>query len=343
MNRIIDILVEAARKSGAESFDISLKTIRDLATKLDSEGNHKESSYDSELNYHTVNMKSRFTNPLDKNRFGPARWKDEPYFYKVGRGQYRLLTEDDKKIFKEAIKQNLDIVFEKDYEFNLLKSRMNNSNSLINKNIKIEKNINNSIDYQNTRVKCFESADQTTINPDLKKSLKELADLISEKNKIELKISKIINRPAIIGHAGEYIASKIFNIDLEISAVNKGIDGYFSSGILKGKGVNIKWYGKKENLLDITPSYLPDYYLVLTGPPAPAVSSRGKTRPWVITNIFLFKAKDLMENLLSINVKVGIATSVRSFLWDKAEIYPNQNNEEIILSNEQKEALKLFS
>lgn len=53
-----------------------------------------------------------------------------------------------------------------------------------------------------------------------------LAELIRQKNEIESKITKIINRPPIIRRAGKYIASKIFDIDLMESASNKGIDGF---------------------------------------------------------------------------------------------------------------------
>ena len=48
-----------------------------------------------------------------------------------------------------------------------------------------------------------------------------LAKLIKTKNEIEREISAIIERPAIIGHVGEYIASKIFRIQLKQSASNK--------------------------------------------------------------------------------------------------------------------------
>jgi len=49
---------------------------------------------------------------------------------------------------------------------------------------------------------------------------------------------------------GEWIASKVFDIQLEDSAVAKAIDGRFRSGPLAGKTVNIKIYGKREGLLD---------------------------------------------------------------------------------------------
>lgn len=49
-------------------------------------------------------------------------------------------------------------------------------------------------------------------------NIKILSELIKEKNNIDREISNIIRRPAFIGHAGEYIASEIFDIELEMQA-----------------------------------------------------------------------------------------------------------------------------
>jgi hypothetical protein len=124
--------------------------------------------------------------------------------------------------------------------------------------------------------------------------LEQLAGLIKERNDLEKRITEIINRPAELGHIGEYVASHVFHISLEESAAHKGSDGSFNDGALKGKLVNIKWYARREGLLDITPDSLPDYYLVMTGPRSPAISSRYLTRPWVIDNVYLFEARDLV-------------------------------------------------
>ena len=86
----------------------------------------------------------------------------------------------------------------------------------------------------------------------------------------------------------EWIAQEIFRVTLEENAVQKGFDGRFADGPLVGKTVNVKWYGKREGLLDINPDSVPDYYLVMTGPKAVARTSRGQTRPLVITEVFLF-------------------------------------------------------
>jgi len=174
------------------------------------------------------------------------------------------------------------------------------------------------------------------------KKLERLAKLIHDKNKINDGIAEIIGRPSLIGHVGEYIASKIFRIELEPSATKKGIDGHFTQYPLKGQTVNIKFYAKRENLLDITPDCLPDYYLVITGPKSYAVSSKSTTRPWLISNVYLFSSQKLMGELENRDGKIGIATSITSKLWNEAEIYPNQRNSIVPLSEEQVQQLRLF-
>ena len=172
--------------------------------------------------------------------------------------------------------------------------------------------------------------------------LEQLAKLIKRKNLSDGEIARIIGRPVERGHAGEYLAAHIFNISLQHSASTKGIDGYFNNGKLKGKTVNIKWYGKLEGLLDILPQYLPDFYLVMTGPKAPAVSSRRMTRPWTIAHVFLFETSKLIKDLATRDVKIGVATSVKSRIWEAAEIYPEQKNDLLIMSDRQKDLIALF-
>ena len=41
-------------------------------------------------------------------------------------------------------------------------------------------------------------------------------------------------------------------------------------------------------------------------------------------------------------VKIGVATSVRQYLWDEAEVYPTPKNARLMLSEEQREFLAHF-
>jgi len=169
-----------------------------------------------------------------------------------------------------------------------------------------------------------------------------LAQLIQTRNEVAKDIASLIGRPANIGHVGEYIAADVFRIVLEASAAQKGIDGRFADGPLQGWSVNVKWYGKRKGLLTITPAFLPDYYLVLAGPKAPAASSKGEIHPWVIRSVHLFDAHALVGVLRQYGITIGVATSVRQRLWDEAEIYPAQRNAALILSSEQRRLLALF-
>ncbi len=85
--------------------------------------------------------------------------------------------------------------------------------------------------------------------PDMKE-LYQLADLIKQRNTISEAIATVIGRPAEIGHIGEYIAAHIFDIALHTSASQKSSDGIFQAGALTGRSVNIKWYGKREGMLE---------------------------------------------------------------------------------------------
>jgi hypothetical protein len=172
--------------------------------------------------------------------------------------------------------------------------------------------------------------------------LTRLAQLIQTRNQVAKDIASLIGRPATLGHVGEYIAAGIFHIVLEASAAQKGIDGRFTDGPLQGRSVNVKWYGKRKGLLTITPTFLPDYYLVLAGPKAPAGSSKGKVLPWVICSVHLFDAQALVGVLRQQGITIGIATSVRQRLWDEAEIYPAQRSTALVLSSEQLRLLALF-
>lgn len=168
-----------------------------------------------------------------------------------------------------------------------------------------------------------------------------LAQLLHQRNDLDAQIAAIIKRPMTAGHAGEWIAVQVFDIDLEASAAQAAIDGRFRGGPLDGRSVNIKWYLKREGLLDLTVPAKPDTYLVMTGPQATAVSSRGTTRPWCIDAVYLFDTQQLHTALA--DRKIGVASNVRRELWRGAEIYPDARNPALPLSPEQRAMLELFA
>ncbi len=174
-------------------------------------------------------------------------------------------------------------------------------------------------------------------------SLGRAAALLRERNAIDDELARLTQRPMTSGHLGEWIAAQVFDMELEPSAVAAGIDGRFRSGALQDRTVNIKWYLKREGLLDTTESGALDYYLVLTGPPSAALSSRGTTRPWCIQAVFLFDARQLRSEQITRGVKRGVASSVVKQQWAAAEIYPSATNPQLAITSQQAEQLRLFA
>lgn len=173
--------------------------------------------------------------------------------------------------------------------------------------------------------------------------IQQIAGLLKRRNAIDEEIAAIIQRPMTSGHLGEWLASRIFYIDLEESATNAAFDGRFRAGPLQGWTVNVKWYLKQEGGLDISASPRPDFYLVLTGPRSAAASSLGGTRPWCVEAVYLFDAQRLYAEQTARGVKTGIASSVIRQQWDAAEIYPHGNNSQLHLTTLQVKLLRLFA
>ena len=174
-------------------------------------------------------------------------------------------------------------------------------------------------------------------------SLDRLAELLRRRNAVDAEIAGLIGRPALTGHIGEYLASLVFDIELEPSATTAGWDGRFRSGPLTGRSVNVKYYPRLESL-DLKSPHRPDFYLVLAGPRAPACSSRGTTRPLCVEAAYLFEAAPLLLELTTgpRPVMINEATSITRPRWEKARIYPSAANSGYLISKEQEERLRLF-
>lgn len=82
--------------------------------------------------------------------------------------------------------------------------------------------------------------------PDVDEPVKRITELLRERNAVDAEIATIVHRPMTSGHLGEWIASRVFDIELEPTATATAIDGRFRSGSLRGRTVNIKWYLKRE-------------------------------------------------------------------------------------------------
>jgi hypothetical protein len=89
--------------------------------------------------------------------------------------------------------------------------------------------------------------------------MSRLVGLVRKRNEIDGKIASVIGCPAEKDHVGKFLASCLFDIEIESSATEAGFDGRFRSGSLTDCTVNIKWYAKWEGLLDIKPGRLADF------------------------------------------------------------------------------------
>ena len=109
----------------------------------------------------------------------------------------------------------------------------------------------------------------TAISGGERAQLDALAGLLRARISLNVEIARWIGRPASTGNLGEFIAARIFDITLAASGVNPGHEGFFASGPIAGKSVNVKMYSQDDALLDIG-ALAADYYLVLRGPRASA-------------------------------------------------------------------------
>ena len=155
------------------------------------------------------------------------------------------------------------------------------------------------------------------------RDMEDLVSLLRERNTIDQRITGIIHRPAEKGHIAEWIASKAFPIELNDDGNRKGYDGIFTDGDLKGKKVDVKFYPVNEHSIDLNPDVGDDVYLLIfTGSHRSSGSSKHQERQFRITNVYLFNERELCDSLRRDNVKVGVASSVKTEYWERGEIYP---------------------
>ncbi|HEX6450228.1 MAG TPA: hypothetical protein VF060_12280 [Trebonia sp.] len=166
--------------------------------------------------------------------------------------------------------------------------------------------------------------------------LQHLANLIRKKNEVDGAIAQLIERPALAGNIGGFVAARVFGIDLEPLGSHATHDGVFREPPLTGKTVNVKTYSRNEWILDFSGHHC-EYYLVMTGPPGPA-----RDRAWAVEAVYLFDTVELLTKLRSRRIKIGVATSVLLEDWEDARIFPARSGAPLRLAKAQVAALKLF-
>jgi hypothetical protein len=179
------------------------------------------------------------------------------------------------------------------------------------------------------------------------KDLIHLADLIRIRNFVNASVGRSIRGPAETGRIAEFVASEIFDIELEEKFVTKAIDGKFRSPLnLKGATVNIKYRSSSSLRLNLInsddPSDHPDFYLALRGPFVAKSPNSEKVLPFVINSVYLFSATSLIERMKAEGY-MTFGPSVKKAYWDESMIYPKQVNPALVLSDEQRATLAHFA
>ena len=177
--------------------------------------------------------------------------------------------------------------------------------------------------------------------------LNHLADLIRIRNFINASVGRIIQGPAETGRIAEFVASQIFDIELADTFVNKSVDGWFRSPAqLKETSVNVKYrstLSRRLNLIDSSDlSNHPEFYLAFRGPFIAKGPAADKVLPFLIESVYLFAAEQLISAMTAEGYR-SFGPSVRKKFWDAAMIYPEQVNQTLILTDQQRAALALFS
>ncbi|WP_144118366.1 hypothetical protein [Catellatospora sichuanensis] len=149
-------------------------------------------------------------------------------------------------------------------------------------------------------------------------ALCQLAELLQARDELDVRIAALTGRSGRPGDVGEFIAARIFDIELAGTATQAGYDGRFRSGPLEGRSVNIKTYGDAGAGLDIG-AHPCDFYLVLSGPRRNASDRHHR---WRVSAVYLFDAVRLHVDLAGRGVKIGVATSLRRSDLAAAQIFP---------------------
>ncbi len=113
---MIDLILETARRLGMDRAPRGLSELHRayLRDHPDATVGRSEGSFSATLNYHTINMQSRFPKPQEPR--APASWLKRPAFKRVGHGQYLLLTEAEVAWFQGALARDDSLIWQGEYE-----------------------------------------------------------------------------------------------------------------------------------------------------------------------------------------------------------------------------------
>lgn len=120
--RLIDYIVQAARKAGADRQPVRLSELfRSFREQFpDLQLGSSEDSYSATQNFYTINMKSRWNRQIPEEN---QPWVREPLFKWVSRGHYMLLTPAEIGAFQRAWASGNPLVRADEFELEDLKEQ----------------------------------------------------------------------------------------------------------------------------------------------------------------------------------------------------------------------------
>lgn len=112
---MIDLIIKVAHELGADERPVSLAELHHAYMRA-YPGIGKGSTrgaFDATINYHCINMRSRFPNVRDRHK--PAYWLSRPVFKRVGYGQYELLSGEEITRFRRSVEEDNPLVYKDEY------------------------------------------------------------------------------------------------------------------------------------------------------------------------------------------------------------------------------------
>lgn len=113
---VIDLSIDAAQKIEADQHPVSLADLHAAYLRANpgiGKGTTQD-SFGATINYHTINMRSRFPDRSHKQK--PASWLTRPVFKRVAYGRYMLLSPDELVLFHRLVEEGDPRIYEDEYD-----------------------------------------------------------------------------------------------------------------------------------------------------------------------------------------------------------------------------------
>ncbi|EFH88942.1 hypothetical protein [Ktedonobacter racemifer] len=112
---LVDLIIEVAGKIGADRRPVSLTELYEayIQTNPGIGKGGTRGSFDATLNYHCINMRSRFPDIKDKKK--SAYWLSKPAFKRVKRAYYMLLSTEEIAQFHRCVEVDSPLVYMDEY------------------------------------------------------------------------------------------------------------------------------------------------------------------------------------------------------------------------------------